>query len=189
MKEAKFLMFFSALMELHASCSKYLAPCTLCTTAIGNFLSVKQLSISCEHLHTWNSQPCIGKGALPAGNFLLSASIPYAGASPTQVLCVLEFLSINEVGGSYHMKLSLSHSVSYLLEHKLSIGINVTDHHRPIGKWIKNALPGTICSYDVCHMAKGTYKYSASCNIISLYIYHIAYYTISHSFFSKHVWA
>ena len=51
------------------------------------------------------------------------------------------------------MKLSLSHSVSYLLEHKLSIGINVTDYHRLIGKWIKNELPGTIiCLYDVCHM-------------------------------------
>ena len=50
------------------------------------------------------------------------------------------------------MKLSLSHSVSYLLEHKLSIGINVTDYHRSIGKRIKNKLPGTICLYDVCHM-------------------------------------
>ena len=94
MKETKFLVFFSALMELLASCSRCLAPCTLSTTVIGTFLSVKQLCTSCGHLRTWNSQPCIGKGALPAGNLLLSASILYAGASPTQVLRVLEFLSV-----------------------------------------------------------------------------------------------
>ena len=63
----------------------------------------------------------------------------------------------------------LSRSVSYLLEHKLSIGTIVTDRHKSIGKWIKNALPGTTHSYDVWYMAKGTYTYSASCNIISIY--------------------
>ena len=96
MKETKFLVCFFSLdgAELLASCSRCLAPCTLSTTVIGTFLSVKQLCTSCGHLRTWNSQPCIGKGALPAGNILLSASILYAGASPTQVLRVLEFLSV-----------------------------------------------------------------------------------------------
>ena len=74
MKETKFLVFFSALMELLASCSKCLAPCSLSTTVIGTFLSVKQLCTSCGHLRTWNSQPCIGKGALPTGNLLLPFS-------------------------------------------------------------------------------------------------------------------
>ena len=55
MKETKFLVFFSALMELLASCSRCLAPCTLSTTVIGTFLSVKQLCTSCGHLRTWNS--------------------------------------------------------------------------------------------------------------------------------------
>ena len=50
----------------------------------------------------------------------------------------------------------LSRSVSYLLEHKLSIGTIVTDRHKSIGKWIKNALPGITHSYDVWHVAKGT---------------------------------
>ena len=94
MKETKFLVFFSSLMELLAACSKCLSPCTLSTMVIGTFLSVKQHCTSCGHLRTWNSQPCIGNGALPAGNLLLSASILYAGASPTQVLRVLEFLSV-----------------------------------------------------------------------------------------------
>ena len=86
MKETKFLVFFSSLMELLAACSKCLSPCTLSTMVIGTFLSVKQHCTSCGHLRTWNSQPCIGNGALPVGNLLLSASILYAG--------VLEFLSV-----------------------------------------------------------------------------------------------
>ena len=97
LKEAKFLVFCSALMELFAACAKCLSPCTIDTNVIGTFLAVKQLCISCGHVRTWNSQPHIGNGAVPAGNLLLSASILCAGASPTQVLRVLEFLSVPSI--------------------------------------------------------------------------------------------
>ena len=94
MKEAKFLVFFSAPMELFKACAKCLCPCTVDTKEVGTFLSIKQLCPLCGHLRIWNSQPLIGKHATPAGNLLLSASILFAGASPTQVLRVLEFLSV-----------------------------------------------------------------------------------------------
>ena len=84
----------------------------------------------------------------------------------------------------------LSRSVSYLLEHKLSIGTIVTDRHKSIGKWIKNALPGTTHLYDVWHVAKGTYTLSANCYIIS--IYHIIlgvilFHSFLHLSLSEHV--
>ena len=51
----------------------------------------------------------------------------------------------------------LFRSVSYLLEQELSIGTLVTDCHKSVAKWIKDELPGTTHSYDVWHVAKGTY--------------------------------
>lgn len=87
-------MFFSALMELFKACAKCLCPCTVDTKEVGTLLTIKQLCPSCGHLRIWNSQPLIGKHATPAGNLFLSASILFAGASPTQVLRVLEFLSV-----------------------------------------------------------------------------------------------
>ena len=60
LKEAKFLVFFSTLMELFAACVKCLSPCTIETNVIGTFLAVKQLCILCGHARTWNSQPHIG---------------------------------------------------------------------------------------------------------------------------------
>ena len=86
----------------------------------------------------------------------------------------------------------LSRSVSYLLEHKLSIGTIVTDRHKSIRKGIKNALPETTHSYDVWHVAKGTYTYSASCNIIIIYhiiLIVILFHSFLHLSFSKHVQA
>ena len=115
MKETKFLMFFSALMELLASCSRCLAPCTLSTIVLGTFLSVKELCTSCGHLCTWNSQPCIGKGVLPAGYLLLSASILYAGASPTQVLrtCTgVPIRSHHHTASICQIPVTLSHAIS-----------------------------------------------------------------------------
>ena len=88
---------------------------------IGTFLSVKELCTSCGHLHTWNSQPCIGKGVLPAGNLLLSASILYAGASPTQVLGVLEFLSVSIIT----QRAFARYQSHYLMPLKISVWLGV----------------------------------------------------------------
>ena len=71
MKETKFLVFFSSLMELLAAWFKCLSPCTLSTMMIGTSLSVKQHCTSCEHLRTWIRQLYIGNGALPAVIYFL----------------------------------------------------------------------------------------------------------------------
>ena len=83
--------------------------------SIRYFPSVKELCTSCGHLCTWNSQPCIGKGVLPAGYLLLSASILYAGASPTQVLrtCTgVPIRSHHHTASICQIPVTLSHAIS-----------------------------------------------------------------------------
>ena len=56
-------------------------------TTIGTFLHVKQLSMG--HIRHWESQPFVSN--TPAGNIILSASILFAGTSPSKTPRVLEF--------------------------------------------------------------------------------------------------
>ena len=69
----------------------------------------------------------------------------------------------------------LSRSVNYLLEQELSIGTLVTDRHRSVAKWIKDALPGTTHSYDVWHVAKGIHTNSFIGTIPFYYILHLSF--------------
>ena len=91
------LSFFSALMEPFTACIKCTSACTIDSKETGTLLTVKQLCTSCGHIRIWNSQPLIGTRGTPAGNLLLSSSILFAGASPTQVLRVLEFMSVSTI--------------------------------------------------------------------------------------------
>ena len=58
--------------------------------------------------------------------------------------------------GSYHMeKEGLVRSVRFLKEHKLDIGVLVTDRHTQIAKWMRENLSSTDHRYDAWHLAKG----------------------------------
>lgn len=95
--EAKFLVFFSAILELFSFCVKCHMPTTVDTNTVGTHLTVSQKCSSCKYHRTWSSQPNIGIHRIPAGNLLLSAAILYAGASPGQTLRVLNFLSVASI--------------------------------------------------------------------------------------------
>ena len=118
MKEAKYIDFHTALMELFTVCIKcFSADCAVTTTQSGTFLLVKQRCLSCNHIRVWNSQPLFGTHGTAAGNLLLSASILFSGASSTQVLRVLEFMSIPTISSRTffrHQSLYLLPSISRL---------------------------------------------------------------------------
>ena len=56
--------------------------------------------------------------------------------------------------GSYHMEKGLVRSVSFLKQHKLDIGVLVTERHTQISKWMHENLPSTDHRYDAWHLAK-----------------------------------
>ena len=85
-REAKFLVFFSALMELFTVCTKCLSACTVDVKEQGTSISVEQNCSLCMFSQTWCSQPLIGSKGTLAGNLMLSASILFSGASPSKVL-------------------------------------------------------------------------------------------------------
>ena len=52
--------------------------------AIGSFAKITQYCKSCTYKHTWESQPYIIIGNVPAGNILTSAAILYTGSLPSK---------------------------------------------------------------------------------------------------------
>ena len=51
--------------------------------------------------------------------------------------------------GSYHMeKEGIVRSVNFLKQHKLDIGLLVTDRHTQISKWMRENLPSTDHRYN-----------------------------------------
>ena len=52
-------------------------------------------------------------------------------------------------------KEGLVRAVSFLQEHKLDIGVLVTDRHTQIAKWVRENLSSTDHRYDAWHLAKG----------------------------------
>lgn len=71
-------------------------------------LKVKVTWYSCHNIWEWYSQPKIGN--LNAGNFLLSMSILYGGASPTKVLRVLNHINLKAISN----RTFLEHQTDYL---------------------------------------------------------------------------
>ena len=89
-KETKYLVFESCLLALLSNCPACNYPTHPTTHTSGTFLRVTQSCEHCAHNHSWESQPLVE--GIPAGNLLLSASILFAGALPTNTLRVLSFL-------------------------------------------------------------------------------------------------
>ena len=111
-REAKFLVFFSALMELFIVCTKCLsADCAVDIKERGTSISVTQNCSSCTFSRTWNSQPLIGSKGTPAGNLMLSASILFSGTSPSKVLRVFKFLSVPTISSRTFFR----HQSQYLM--------------------------------------------------------------------------
>ena len=72
----------------------------------------------------------------------------------TQLAC----LQSNEVKGSYHMeKKGLHRCLKFLKESKLEVDVLVTDRHKQINKWLREAYPTIKHYYDIWHVAKGMY--------------------------------
>ena len=66
------------------------------------------------------------------------------------------FLQSNEVKGSYHMEEGLHRCMKFLKERNLEVDVLVTDRHKQINKWLKEAHPKIKHYYDIWHVAKGT---------------------------------
>ena len=68
---------------------------------------------------------------------------------------ILLCIQSNEVPGSTHMeKEGLIRCVTFLQQSGFTISKIVTDRHKQIGKWIREALPSVKHEYDVWHVAK-----------------------------------
>ena len=98
LKESKYIVFQSALMQLLCFCH-----CQFCgsfdiTTTNNTTGTLLTLTISCSaclQFTIWNSQPFIND--ISAGNLLLSASILFAGATPTTFLRVFNHMNIASI--------------------------------------------------------------------------------------------
>ena len=111
-REPKYITFHTALMQLFLTCLKCMSsPCSTTTRVNGTLLSVQQECPVCKYVRVWSSQPLIGNHRTAAGNLLLSAAILYTGASPTQILRVLQFISICSITKSTFFR----HQSQYLL--------------------------------------------------------------------------
>ena len=58
----------------------------------GTCIAIRQICSHCGHKHVWMSQPSIRNK--PAGNILLSAAIPFSGATPGKVLRLLNHMQV-----------------------------------------------------------------------------------------------
>lgn len=90
-QEKKYIVFESCLLSLFSTCPICNQLSDIKTHTVGTLLCVIQLCGHCEYSRKWESQPIIRN--VPAGNLLLSAAILFAGAQPTKILCVLDFLT------------------------------------------------------------------------------------------------
>ena len=109
--EAKYIIFESALLELFKVCPYCCGDSDANVSFVmGTLVVVQQkcCSTACNFRRKWYSQPFIGN--LPAGNVLLSASILYAGASPTKVLRTLSSMNVASIAYSTY----LDHQRKYL---------------------------------------------------------------------------
>ena len=87
----KYIVFEDCLLSLFNKCGNCgKATPDVTKTTIGTFLRVKQVCDNCESTREWDSQPFISN--IPAGNILLSSSILFTGALPSQVLHVMDTL-------------------------------------------------------------------------------------------------
>lgn len=77
-------------------------------TIKGTFIRLQQKCCECNHVQEWDSQPFLK--STPAGNILLSASILFSGAQPTQALRIMKFLGC----ASISLRTFLNHQKSYL---------------------------------------------------------------------------
>lgn len=85
----KYIVFEDCLLSLFnkcVNCGK--ATVGVIRATIGTFVRVKQACDNCESTREWDSQPFIRN--IPAGNILLSSSILFTGALPSQVLRVMD---------------------------------------------------------------------------------------------------
>ncbi|XP_042150794.1 uncharacterized protein LOC121838545 [Ixodes scapularis] len=90
-EERKFLVFESSLRELFTTCKTCYAPCKVSTVVNATRLTVRTHCPD-EHVHVWDSMPCINGRA--AGALLLSAAILFTGASPAKTLRVLDLMNV-----------------------------------------------------------------------------------------------
>ena len=89
-KERKFFVFESCLLQLFSICSLCLSPfIEKSKTVIGSLIKIKTTCVQ-GHQKTWYSQPMLGD--MPMGNFLISASTLFSGCQPAKILLFLRHL-------------------------------------------------------------------------------------------------
>ena len=90
-QELKVMVYYSCLINLFQKCNTCGSDDVLNQQQFcGTCVRITQTCSSGHHFE-WESQPKIG--SIYGGNLLLSSAILFAGASPTQVLRVMSFLS------------------------------------------------------------------------------------------------
>ena len=85
------IQFKSSLMQLFQTCPCCGSKAKSSIHEIGTFVRIKQVCLDCNATQVWNSQPFIAN--VPAHNILLSPSILFTGALPTQALRVFRHLN------------------------------------------------------------------------------------------------
>ena len=109
-------MFEECLLSLFRLCKRCGSSRTHITKqSIGTFVRLKRIFLNCTTTFAWNSQPFLRD--IPAGNLLLSASILFSGALPTQVVRVLTNLGC----ASISLRTYFSHQKDYLQPSILSV--------------------------------------------------------------------
>ena len=96
-------------------------------------MQIYQNYIKCKNVN------CYEKHSVASVNFFLSIASLYS------------LLQSNERAGSYRV----GEGDPVYHDNDLNISYLVTDRHREIAKWIREALPNVVHLYDVWHVAKG----------------------------------
>ena len=72
--------------------------------------------------NAWDSQPNMVDTKIPAGNFLLSFAILFAGGSPSKILRILEHTGLSCIAlSTYFRHQSVSYTVYFLLNNYLTV--------------------------------------------------------------------
>lgn len=111
----KFIVFEDCLLSLFQVCKSCGSTTTITKHTIGTFLRLKQQCLKCMETFVWDSQPFLNN--IPAGNLLLSSSILFSGALPTQVIRLLTNMGC----ASISMRTYFSHQRDYLHPSILSV--------------------------------------------------------------------
>lgn len=94
--QPKYLVFENNLLSLFKVCAHCRSSATeVKKTIIGTFLRLRQSCFDCGHHRNWDSQPFLNN--IPAGNILLSASILFSGALPSQALRLFQILKCSAI--------------------------------------------------------------------------------------------